>query len=309
MTATQNTATSTSAADVRYEHVLVPIDGSERSTIALRTGRALASRLSATLHTVSVATDPTSLQQLGAAAAAALDVSRTDQRVHTVDSDRPAHAIAVVADQLGSCVVCMSTHAHDRLAGAVLGSTARELLQLRRQPVVMIGPLADRPVYMGDAWAEPLAIDRVVVCVDADDAPCGDGGSPSLSAASALVDVAACWARALGMSLTILNVAASKVTLDGTGGTDELEDWMTRLKVDASLHHHDVDTHVEVDPVGTANGVRSYLAAHPAGLLVVSTHARNGLDRLVHGATAAGLTAASTIATLVVPICQQGEQQ
>jgi hypothetical protein len=40
----------------------------------------------------------------------------------------------------------------------------------------------------------------------------------------------------------------------------------------------------------------------------VSTHARNGLDRLVRGATAAAITAASTIATLVVPISEQGEQ-
>ena len=111
------------------------------------------------------------------------------------------------------------------------------------------------------------------------------------------------------MTLTILNVAAPKVTLTGTAGNDSLEDWMARLAAGASHHHLDVDTHVEVDPVGTVEGVRSYLAAHPAGLLVVSTRARDGLDRLVHGATAAGITAASTIATLVVPIAQQGEQQ
>ena len=308
MTATLNSDTTTATVGVHYDHVLVPIDGSERSTIALRTARELALRLRATLHTVSVAPDAAGLVQLGAAAAAALGVSPTDPRVHTVDSDDPAHAIAAVADRLGSCIVCMSTHAHDRFAGAVLGSAARELLQFRGQPVVMIGPLADRPVYMGDTWAEPLAIDRVVVCVDADRSAAGDA-SLTRRAGSALVEVAAGWALSLGMSLTILNVAAPKVTLTGTVGTDELEDWMARLAADAALRHLDVDTHVEVDPVGTVEGVRSYLGAHPAGLLVVSTHARNGLDRLVHGATAAGITAASTIATLVVPIAQQGEQQ
>jgi nucleotide-binding universal stress UspA family protein len=308
MTATQNAGTTTASLGVHYDHVLVPIDGSERSTLALRTARALASRLGATLHTVGVAPDVANLVQLGAAAAAALGVSPTDQRVHTVDSDDPAHAIAAVADRLGSCIVCMSTHAHDRFAGAVLGSAARELLQVRCQPVVMVGPLADRPVYMGDTWAEPLAIDRVVVCVDADRSA-ADDATLTRSAGSALVEVAAGWALTLGMSLTILNVAAPKVTLTRTVGTDELEDWMARLAAGAAHYHVGVDSHVEVDPVGTVEGVRSYLAAHPAGLLVVSTRARDGLDRLVHGATAAGITAASTIATLVVPIAQQGEQQ
>jgi nucleotide-binding universal stress UspA family protein len=300
MTATQNAGTTTASLDVHYDRVLVPIDGSERST--------LASRLGATLHTVSVATDPTTLVQLAAAAAAALGVSPTDPRVHTVERDDPANAIAAVADELGSCIVCMSTHAHDRFAGAVLGSAARDLLHLRGQPVVMIGPLADRPVYMADAWAEPLIIDRVVVCVDADCPPSGDADPLTRTAASILVEIAARWAITLGMSLTVLNVAAPKVTLTGTAGSDELENWMTRLATDASLRRLDVDTVVQVDPVGTVEGVRSYLGAHPAGLLVVSTHARNGLDRLVRGATAAAITAASTIATLVVPISEQGEQ-
>lgn len=109
------------------------------------------------------------------------------------------------------------------------------------------------------------------------------------------------------MSLTILTVAMPKVTLSGTGGDNLLNDWMAHLAEDASTTGLDVDIHVEADPIGTVDGVRSYLAAHPAGLLVVSTQARDGLDRLVHGATAAGITAASTIATLVVPIPHLGE--
>jgi nucleotide-binding universal stress UspA family protein len=308
MTATVHVDSTSASVGVHYDHVLVPIDGSERSTIALRTGRELASRLRATLHTVTVGTDPTRLLQVAAAAAAALDVSPTDQRVHTVESDDPAQAIAAVADGLGSCIVCMSTHAHDRFAGAFMGSVARELLRFRGRPVVMIGPFADRPVYLGDSWAEPLGVDRVVVCIDADRPSAGDLGSLPRSAASELVEVAAGWAITLGMSLTILNVAAPKVTLIGTEGRDGLEDWIARLAADEAGHHLDVDTHIEVDPIGTVEGIRSYLAAHPAGLLVVSTRARDGLDRLVHGATAAGITAASTIATLVVPISQQGEQ-
>jgi len=292
---------------MQYSHVLVPLDGSERSTVALRTGHALASRLGATVHTVSVATGPDVLAQLRLDAAAALNTASTDQRIHTVVGDDPVVAIAALADELGECIVCMSTHAHDRFAGAVVESAARGLIQLQGRPVVMIGPLADRPLYMGEVWAEPLAGDRVVVCVDRDSShhDVDDGSFPDES--SALVGIAAYWAHLLGMSLTILAVAVPVISLAGINDTDALNDWLAGLATRGSAHDIDIDVHVEVDPVGTVEGIRSYLAAHPSGLLVVSTHARGGIDRLVHGATAAGITAASTIATLVVPLPPQGD--
>jgi len=305
--AAAHTLPATTVVGMRFRHVLVPIDGSVRSTIALRTSRALAARLGATLHMVIVATDPADLVHRAMATAAVLDVAPTDERVHTIYGDDPVRTIAALASQLESCVVCMSTHAHGRLMGAVVGSAARELLQVLERPVVMVGPLADRPLYMGDTWITPLAIDGVVVCVDAGPSGRGDVDAPSLSAAAQVVSAAAGWAAALQMSLTILHVAAPRVTLSGTADTHDLDNWMADLAGTAAATGIDVDQHVQEDPIGTVEGVRSYLAANPAGLLVVSTHARDGLDRLAHGATAAAITAASTIATLVVPIPHQGE--
>ena len=138
-------------------------------------------------------------------------------------------------------------------------------------------------------------VDRVVVCVDAERPQVGQIGGAAADQAPMLVEIAARWVLALGMSLTILNVAAPLVTLSGTAGTDDLEKWLADLADDASFPELDVDTFVEVNPVGTVNGVRSYLAAHPTGLLVVAAHAQDGLDRLIHGATSAEITAASTV--------------
>jgi nucleotide-binding universal stress UspA family protein len=287
---------------VRYDNVIVPIDGSDRSAIALRTGEALAQRFGATLHTVSVAVDPFDLSHLRVVAAAALAVERTDCRVHTVLSDELATAIASLADELGPSVVCMSTHARDRLAGAVVGSAAREVLHVTSQPVVMVGPLADRALYMGNEWATPLAIDRLVVCVTPNRSDRTSDTADLVHDARTLVEIGSRWAFALGMSLTVLHVEEPVITTSSIFGNGGIGNWMVHLADQASAHGIDVDVHVEVDPIGTVAGVRSYLVAHPAGLLVVSTHAREGIDRIVHGATAAGITEASTIATLVVPI-------
>jgi nucleotide-binding universal stress UspA family protein len=289
---------------IRYRHVLVPIDGSERSTIALRTARALSLRLDADLHSVSVVDDAGDLAAIRVAAAGALGVPVADSRVHAVVDGNPAQAIVTVAEALGSCVVCMSTHAHDRLVGTVRGSVARDLLQEWGHPVVMVGPQADRPVYMGDNWVEPLSVERVVVCVDVDQSQPGCSDAGPFNDASQLVKVGADWACALGMSLTLLTVTAPMVTIAGSIDVDGMEDWMARLAAGVAAPDVAVDLHVEIDPISVVDGVCRHLAARPAGLLVVSTHARDGLDRLVHGATAAGITAASPIATLVVPIHQ-----
>jgi nucleotide-binding universal stress UspA family protein len=277
-----------------YRNVLVPLDRSADSAVALRSGHALAARFGATLHTIGVAGDAGEQAHLATVAGTALGVAPEDARVHTVVGDDVAGAIATLADELGDCLVCMASHVHGRLAGALLGSTARELLHRRERPVVLVGPLADRPAFMEESWPTPLAVGRLVVCVDAEP----DGAAPTV--ASTTVEVAARWAAALASSLTILHVVIPGVSLTGEARGGEQAPWLVRLAEQAQRHVADVDARVENDPIGVGDGVRAHLAAHPAGLLAVSTQARSGVDRIVHGAIAAGIVAASSIATLVI---------
>lgn len=288
---------------VQYRCVLVPIDGSERSAIALRSGRSLAARLGATLHTVGVARESGGLDALRAAAALALELPPDDLRIHAVVGDDPATAIAVLADQLGSCIICMSTHARGRFSGSVLGSTARELLRRDDRPVLLVGPIADRPAFMGDAWTAALEIGRVVVCVDAERSD-AEVATPGVSAA--VVGLAAQWALALGMSLTIVHVAPPFFPLSDGVVPEESQRWLAHLARTVAVPGLVVDTHLESDPIGVVDGIRTHLHAHPAGLVVVAAHARTGVDRVLHGATAAGITAASNVATLVLPLRTTG---
>jgi nucleotide-binding universal stress UspA family protein len=57
---------------------------------------------------------------------------------------------------------------------------------------------------------------------------------------------------------------------------------------------------VVFDPIGVASGLRAHLAARPAGLVALATHARRGLARLRRGAVAADIVRVSTAPALVV---------
>lgn len=278
--------------------ILVPLDGSEFSLRALPTARALAHRLDAEVHTISV-TEPDDAARLQALTAAALGLEAGDDRARVVTDQEPAAAIAQRAEELGSCVVCMSTHGRGRLSGAFIGSVARSLLQRAPEPIVALGPMADNPGWTPrpPSWPEPLSIPRIVACVDGSDS------------SEQVLPIAASWASALGMSMTILTAIEDAPPpiqaehhqrryaphADANGYIDSLvERWRDSIP--------DVDGEVARDPISPASGIRHHLDRRPAGLVAVTTHARSGLKRAMLGATAASIVHTSSAPALVAPV-------
>lgn len=284
--------------ELRLRQVLVPLDGSEFALRALPTARALAERLGADVHAVSVAGAGSDAARLRALASAALGIDDGDERVLVVTEGDPSDVIARHAEELGSCVVCLSTHGHGRLRGAVVGSVARSVLQRASAPLVAVGPMADDPGWTPRprSWPEPLSTPRLVACVD------GSGTSEQV------LPIAAAWASALGMSMTILTVADDEPPSirhdqrvrygphsDPQPYVDDLVDqWRGRVE--------QVDGEVVRDPIGTARGIGRHLDQRPAGLVAVTTHARSGVQRVLVGATAASIVNASVAPCLVAPV-------
>lgn len=283
----------------QFRHVLVPLDGSELADGAMPMARALADQFAADLATISVAEGPADVEKLRSHA---LGVSSgVDERVSVVVDDAVPAAIARRAAELAPCLLCLSSHGHGRFAGAVLGSVARSLLQSTQEPLIAVGPYADRPRETVAKPPPPLSVPRLVACVD--------GSPPS----ERVLPVAVAWAEALGMSLTILTVAEPlppPVRPDATwrrshGPDGDAEGYVERLADqwrDAAMA---VDTHVVYDPIGPAPGLQVYLDQQPAGLIAVTTHARTGLRRALLGASAAAMVRSSTIPVLVVPLTDQ----
>jgi nucleotide-binding universal stress UspA family protein len=181
---------------VHVKNVLVPLDGSEVALQAMPTARALAQRLDADLHTVTVTEGKESPDRARSLSAAALGVPPDDDRVLVVTEGDPAEVIAERAKALGSCVVCLATHGRGRLGGALIGSVARSVLQHTDGPIVALGPSADNPGWSPrpSGWPEPLSVPRIVACVD------------GTATSEQILPLAVAWATALGMSLTILSV-------------------------------------------------------------------------------------------------------
>jgi nucleotide-binding universal stress UspA family protein len=266
------------------------------------TARALADRVGADLLTVSVASDDAAAEQLWAHAVEALGGRDAEERAHVAVGGDPAEAIAARAAELSASVVCMSTRGRGRISGTVIGSVARAVLRTSDAPVVAVGPAADRPPALvgrprrrPPGWPEPLSIRRLVACVD---------GSPESESA---LPVAVQWAAALDMTLSVLTVAEDALPtlsgertnqfgpLDPTGYVNDLVD---RLRERSP----GTDGEVVRSPLSVARGLQEHLAARPAGLVALTTHARSGFDRIRLGATSADIVRTSPLPVLAVPV-------
>ncbi len=289
----------TTPPDLQVRHVLVPLDGSEFALQAMPTARVVAERFGAELQTVSVAGADEDAARLRALAAATLGVDAEDERVFVVAEGDPAEVIARRAEALGSCVVCLSTHGRGRLQGAVVGSVARSVLQRSTDPIVALGPSADNPGWSPRprSWPEPLSVPRIVACVDGSDT------------SEQVLPIAAAWARALEMSLTILTVIEDapppiqpQRQQSRYGASADAETYIEELVQQWHEMAPGVDGEVVRDPISVAGGLRLHLEERPAGLVAVTTHARSGMQRALLGATAASIVHASVAPCLVAPV-------
>ena len=280
-----------------YRTILVPLDGPGFADGAVGTARTLATRFGATVHTVSVVVSDFEVDRIRSDGARALGVDRDDPRIHVeVDTDVAA-GVRRCASGLDSCLVCLSTHGRGRVPGALFGSTARDIIERVRRPVVVAGPLVLHPDPDDRAVAAPLGADRLVACVDG--SPTSESGLP----------VAAAWADALGMKLTLVTVAEPcppPVRIGAPwrrhhGPNEDADEYLRRLGDAWATEAPGLDTSVVYDAVGAGPGMRDYLAAHPAGLVAVTSRLRHPLPHLVFGSGAADIVHASGAPALVIP--------
>lgn len=280
-----------------YRTVLVPLDGRRFADDTVRTACALAARLGATVHTVSVVDSDFELDRVRSEGARALHADPDDPRIHVeVDTDVAA-AVHRCAANLDACLICLSTHGRGRVAGTLIGSTARDIIERGRQPVIVAGPRIAHRDREDHTVTAPLAVDHLVACVDG--TPSSEHGLP----------VAAAWARALGMKLTLVTVAEPCPPPARIGapwrrhhGPDEdADEYLRRLGEAWTLEAPGLDTFVVYDPIGPGSGMKDYLADQPTGLVTVTSRLRDGLPHLVFGSGAADIVHASSAPVLVIP--------
>jgi nucleotide-binding universal stress UspA family protein len=265
MTMGRDTITGTS-------EMLVPLDGREASLRSVAVAARIADRLGMQLQLFGVSSDPeemaTRLREHAIRLLPGLDVG-----VRTASGD-PAELI--VSEAGGDRLVCMATAATLRPHHGHLGSVAETVVRTIGRPVVLLGPRVD---------PEPgRPIDRVVIPVDGSDL------------SERAVDMGGDLARALGVDAWVVSVISPRVEASASdqlgGDPTGRESGYVRKLAERLSETHDIRSGFEVLHIADP-AIAIVDFAGQDGAVVMSTHGRSGMSRLVAGSVALRVVAQS----------------
>lgn len=248
------------------ETIIVPLDGSDFAKRALVPARRLAELTGAHIELLAseweLGTNPSDLttlvENLGMPASPVVVASRS-----------ASDAILARAAAFKHPLVCMASHGRSGVGQALLGSVTEATLRGSSDPILVVGPAfrEDTPELASGA---PLVY-------------CTDGSH----AAEAALDAACEWAAMLGMHVWVLQVLEpSLAPRNDGGGSDTIETALVErvakrfaeagVTVDWDALHGKEPAHALVDSIGRIG----------AALVVMGTHGRSGLARMVMGSQA-----------------------
>ncbi len=297
-----------------HSKILVPLDGSEFGERALAAALALVGRSGGELHLVSAVSSLPLLRpsnadegetqgwfaEEGARVAAYLEQVRTRIRESNPDQvvwvhsrvGAPTDTILRRIDEVSADLVVMTTHGRGPLGRAWMGSVADGVVRQAPCPVLLLRPQEEET---------PLRLDRILVPLD------GSG------AAERALPQATLLARQWGSRLHLASIiptphSVSVPYLDASAEAEEVRQSLGREYLEylertaAPLRESGFE--VEVDAIRAeevAQGLAGVLTRSGAGLLVMSTHGRGGVARLLLGSVANRMIRSSPVPVLVVP--------
>ncbi len=264
-----------------YEAVLVPLDGSELAERALISAAKIAQADGAAIKLFSVVEDTEHVAERRAyLEAKAKELGPRASAMEPVVAREPAGAIAGAITDRPNVLLCMSTHGRTPVSRVFLGSVAGEVVRTIPGPVLAVGPHFDS--------ARCTTLTEMVVPVD---------GSRF---SEAVLPLAVSWAQALRLSMILVSVLPPSNT-PYIGQTDVFESaYVSNLSSD--LRRQGVNVQWEVlHGDRPAEAILDFISRRTSGcLLVMSTHGRSGLERVVMGSVAGALVARVPCPMLVI---------
>jgi nucleotide-binding universal stress UspA family protein len=263
--------------------VIVPVDGSRLSSLALLEASDLALRLGAAVHLLTAVPREADIPEQEAALREIEVVAPEIRREVVIDLD-PAGAIHEALRRLHPAVVCMASRGRGRAAGLV-GSVASAVIARGHDSLILVGQFLD----------ERLPGYGVIACVD------------ETPASQAIIPVALGWAELLHEPLTVVTVAEpAPDPLRGPvrrafGPYGDVDAFLERIVAPLRDTGHQVRARPVYDPISPADGICSLVEDHPASLVGLCSHGRLGTSRLVHGSVAATVVHRSTVPVVVTP--------
>jgi len=292
--------------------ILVPLDGSPLSEAALPYAEALARAETAPLRLISVVEPaPVGLtgqpsevqahleqvqrQRLGQYLTTTADALRARglQVTVTLGSGDPSSQILAVADAHDAAMIVMATHGRGGAARWLVGSVADKVMRLGTRPVLLV-----RPPQAGEA-TRAIRLGRLMVPLDG--SPLGEMALP----------LAERLAAATGATLTLVRAEPwLTAVLAPYGASDDLTEMDAETAAAAETYLHTVQERLPAGVHAESLVLRGapsptlvdFAQQEHIDLVVMSTHGRGGLRRLVLGSTADRMVRAGVPTLLVHPI-------
>jgi len=209
----------------------------------------------------------------------------------------PMQSITELARARDTQLTVVGTHGRSGVVRTVLGSVAEEILRKSEVPVLLVNGHARSPRVDG-------VFARALVALD------------DTQTANAAMAIASKLAAGMATHLTLCNVIDSRELLarSVTYGYDPIpfqagmhvaSQRLLRELADRNGHVATAEDllHVEGEPAET---LERMAMQHNCQVIVLGTHARSGLKRLVIGSVAESLARTSSLPVLVVPIGKHG---
>lgn len=292
-----------------FQNVLVSLDGSHFSELALPLAIRVAKAAGARLHVVRVHIPPVSPTDAPAdwdfdelvrererdhlqAAADRARASGVESSCELLEGP-VARGIERYIDALGIDLVVMTTHGRNGLRRAVLGSVAEQCVRMTHVPMLLLHPHSAED----EVTTHPESIRRVLVALD---------GSPeSEQVLTAAVDMAAL----TGARITLTMVATAPFDIAATIGTEALREYLEHAREQANEYLQRVAQRLppsaRVDVIALsadrpADGILRCREEHGADLIAMATHGRSGWSRIAVGSVAESVLHRSPVPVLVL---------
>lgn len=297
-----------------YDEILLPTDGSDHATAAASHALSLADACDATLHVLGVAdvagaagvfdaggVDSSFVEQLTERAAADTEAVATahDEVERAVVEGDPAEAIVDYAETNGIDMLVMGTHGRRGIRRLVAGSVTEQVLRLSPVPVFTVR----RADEITDGTTPAAGYDQVLLPTDGSD-PANHAVEHGIAIAEAydatvhalnVVDVSAVAAQS---DITPANAVLEQLRKQGEETTAAIADEARAAGLTAET------AVLEAFPSG---GILDYADEHGIDCIVMGTHGRTGLGRVLLGSTAERTIRRAEMPVCAVPPADRGE--
>lgn len=284
------------------QHILVPFDGSPLSAQAFSLALGLADQ-SATITVLHVEEqkNDSARSDLGPVAERLRSIAPGRTIEMATVSGEPADAIVAEADRLGADLIVMSTRGRGGLARLAFGSVTDQVVRRSHLSVAVIH--SDNKVHdsaTDEAGREPHRFARIVLPLDGTDA------------SGAALPVVAELAKRLSVPVLVISTInlvplTSPSMVQDIGMAMNVEDVYEETRDSAEVWLSEASRRLTADGVQNSTEFLTGSAAYSiesltksGDLIVMATHGRSGLDRVLSGSVSDQLIRSGAAPVLVV---------